>query len=653
MAVNFKDEKPPKARPKQIRQTVYQNFTGADFAHDPYLCKPDKSPEILNMIGEEGVIVGRKGWEPVHQASGPVNCLAYGYANGAEVLLAHIGSTLYRFDSGSLVQIATGLPNTKSQIFFSLWQQKFLIPPETPTPAKMLGFLLTGSTYYYIDLSTNTVAPVTSIASVPIVKIGVKPNGAGATLDAVNLLQPKRSEKFLGDGTSKVYQLGAKELDATPLQIIEITSTGQNTYTEGASGALGFTVNRATGTVTFNTAPPVPPITGEENIYITYAKTRAGYADRINKCRSFAHFGIGGAMRIFLTRNAEYRSYDWWSDVQDPTYFPDLNYGIAGNDNTQIMGYLKFYDLLAIVKEDNNQDTTIYFRRGSLEEGKTVFFTQPGIQGAGALSPHSFASLGEEPVFLSRSGVYSIISNAVNQQAVPQNRSYWVDARLLKEPNLQNAVAVSHDGKYFLSVNGHTYIIAAPKSDKRSFNTEEAYACYYWEGFNPTCYLSHKDTLWFGTADGKICRFKNRGNDTDYFDGPDVEGQRLAIPYVFSTKQDDDGAGIRYKTMLKKYSYISLKPFSKSTMNLYFVTMSGARNPDNPVTRYTDIFDFNELDFQRLSFIDVPFIQNTPISTKVKKYLTLQFVCTCEAVGETFGVVAIGKSFYVTSKSAK
>lgn len=654
MPVQFSNEKPPKARPKKMMQKVYQGFTGCDFAHDAYLCRDDKSPELLNMIGEEGVLVGRKGWEPIHQGTGAVHCLAYGYMNGTSMLFAHIGTKLYRFDNG-FTEIYSGLPNSRSQMFFSLRVETPLIPPEIPLVPKTLGFILTGAGYYYLDIvgSTVTVAPVTSIATIPVVKIGVKPNGAGATLDAVNLLQPKRSEKFLGDGTTKTYQLGAKGLDATTLSIVGITATGQVTYTEGGTGATSFTVDRTIGTVTFNTAPPVPPVTGEENIYITYAKTRPGYADRINKCRAFAQFGLGGALRVFVTRNPEYRSYDWWSDVQDPAYFPDLNYGIAGSDNTAIMGYLKFYDKLAIVKEDNNQDTTIYFRSGFFENEKTVFVTQPGIQGSGAVSPYAFASLGDEPVFFSKTGVYSILSNAINQQAVPQNRSYWVDERLQKEPNLQNALAVAHDGKYFLSLNGHTYIISAPKNDKKSFQTEEAYSCYYWEGFNPVCYLSHDDVLYFGTSDGKICRFKNSGNATDYFDGPDVDGQRIAIPLLFTTKQDDDEAGVRLKTMVKKGSFITLKPYFRSTVNVYYRTNMGEVNPNKPTTKNPDLFDFGNIDFQRFSFLDVPYVQPTPLRDKVKKYKTLQFVCACNEIGETFGLVAIGKQFVVTSKYAR
>ena len=83
------------------------------------------------------------------------------------------------------------------------------------------------------------------------------------------------------------------------------------------------------------------------------------------------------------------------------------------------------------------------------------------------------------------------------------------------------------------------------------------------------------------------------------------------------------------------------------------MTNTGSINPQKPTTRYTDMFDFETVDFDRFSFIDVPFVQPTPLRDKVKKYKTLQFVCACESVGETFGVVAIGKTFFVTSKYAR
>ncbi len=652
--IKFTEDTPPKSAPPKTKQTVYDNFTGADFSNDAYLCRTDKSPDILNMIGEDGILTGRTGWEPVYTAEGVVNGLCKGFAERDVVYLAHIGTKLYSFkpDGTELSELYSGLPNEKSVLFFATRTKRPLVATEDLEEPKNLGFVLTGAGFFYVDFYETPVqvGRVSDIATVPVVKIGVKPNGAGETLDAVNLLQKKRSEKFLGDGSSKTFQLGAKDLDSDLLEIVEITASGQKTYTENSSGATGFSVNRALGSVTFVTAPPTPPVTGEENIYITYAKTREGNAEKIEKCRAYTQFGLGGDVRVFVTRNPDFRAYDWWCETQDPSYFADLNYSIIGNDDTAVMGYLPYKQYLGLVKEDA-ENTTVYFRTAEFQNDKVQFFTTPAIQGVGAISPFAFSNLGDEPVYLSRNGVYSIISNAVTLQNTPQNRSYWVDERLTKEPNLENAISVAHENKYYLSINAHTYIISVPRKDRKDYQTEEAYAAYYWEGFAPTCYLSDGKTLWFGDAEGRLCRFKNRGDQSDYFDGADESP--VPIRYLFTTKQDDDAAGVYLKSLQKKGCYIVLKPHRKSTVNIYYNTNVGTVNEGRQTVKHADWFDFQNVDFERISFVSSTFAQPIPLRDKVKKYKTLQYVLFLEEVGETFSLVSIGKLYHITNKIAR
>ena len=84
----------------------------------------------------------------------------------------------------------------------------------------------------------------------------------------------------------------------------------------------GFTVNRTAGTVTFTTAPGVSPVAGQDNVKITASHTVEGYADRINKCRIGIQFGVNGATdRLFLSGSPQLINYDWYSGLNDPTYW--------------------------------------------------------------------------------------------------------------------------------------------------------------------------------------------------------------------------------------------------------------------------------------------------------------------------------------------
>ena len=150
----------------------------------------------------------------------------------------------------------------------------------------------------------TSVVPITDIATIPVILIAKSPTGGGTKLQDINLIQPKRTEKFIGDGTSRVYQLSAKDLDVTELKIVTVANDGAETV---LSENTDFTVNRTTGSVTFTTAPAKPKPT-RDNVYITYAKTVEGYFGRISQCKTMGFYGIGGNNRVFLTRNSNYKS---------------------------------------------------------------------------------------------------------------------------------------------------------------------------------------------------------------------------------------------------------------------------------------------------------------------------------------------------------
>ena len=55
---------------------------------------------------------------------------------------------------------------------------------------------------------------------------------------------------------------------------------------------------------------------------------------------------------------------------------------------------------LIIIKEDNQQDSTIFQRWGTLQsDGSVLFQIEQGIAGTGAISKYCFANLIDEPLF--------------------------------------------------------------------------------------------------------------------------------------------------------------------------------------------------------------------------------------------------------------
>lgn len=604
------------AEPKP-NTTVYSQFRGVHLT-DPYLCDVNHSPYALNLISNnEGLPEIRPGWRVLHSLGAPINCLAHGVVNGVAVSLVHAGTKLYTWTSAAYTEIYSGLTNAKSKIFFA-----------THSNATK-AWILTGVEYVVYD--GTTVQSVEVVSTVPTILIAKTPTGGGVVYQPVNLLQAKRIEKFQGNGTAKVYQLAANALDSTTAVIKEVTASGEVTRSD-------FTVNATTGQVTFTTAPPAPPVSGTDNIFITYSKTVTGYADRVKKCSIYSEYGENGTGRIFVTGNPAFRNYDWWSEFNDPTYFPDLNYGVTGSASTAIVGYSKIGKYQLIVKEDNQQDTTIFLRYpATLSSGLTYFKLEPGIAGLGAIASGSFVNLVDEPLFLSRTGLFAISSNNITAERTLQNRSYYVDEQLTKEANLQNAIATEWNGYYLLAVNGKIY--AFNSRSKQAHDISFIYDCFLWNNIAATCFMVNNGELYFGDATGRICKMNsdlpeaNRYNDNG-----------AAINVIWSTKLDNDGIPHMLKTMQKKGSGITTKPFNRSTYEVSVVTEK--TETETAIKQFNrDIFDLNDVDLDRFSLESSPSAKFTPFKKKVKKYESLQIIVRGQALNEGFGIYNICKQW--------
>ena len=112
------------------------------------------------------------------------------------------------------------------------------------------------------------------LGTIPITANSRTPEGETITddddliLQDVNLLQAKRYNQFIGDGTSTEYYLDTTGLDSASVYLMTATVNG-STLIEN----IDFTVNRTTGVVTFNTAPAAPSDDGDSNVIITLSKT--------------------------------------------------------------------------------------------------------------------------------------------------------------------------------------------------------------------------------------------------------------------------------------------------------------------------------------------------------------------------------------------
>ena len=546
--------------PETERETVVSRFGGADFRTHPTKVSLSRSPDLQNLICDQNdFLVKRTGWKTQQNYNAPLFGL-FPLPDGSG-LAVHAGTKLYaRPATGTQAELCTDMNEAFSQSFV------------------MNGvlYLLDGQTYRAVRKNSAGTAweavKVQDVAYVPTTTISAQPTGGGTSYEAVNLLTPKRINTFIGNGSATQFQVDAKNLDDT-----EVTAA-----VNGASVTVS-SVNRTTGLITLASAPA--NANGLANVSITFSKTVTGYADKINQCRFAGLYGGKNDTRAFVAGNPDEPDCDWQSGLYDPTYFPDTGYTRMGTDASAIVGYLKQYESQLVIKSGGAQEATSYLRSYLMaDDGTALYPLKQGAQGAGATAPRSFATLGDLPLFLSARGVQGAFGTAVAEQRTIRSVS---DAIV---PKLENACAAVFEGKYYLAVNGHMYIADSTLTEE---NGDPAW--FYWTEVPAQCLAVLDGRLWFGTADGRLCRFARADEDGAYCDDD------AAIDAYWRTPTLPLADWGRVKTVRDVIP--TLMPYSRSGATVQYENENGALLA---LSRNMDLFSFKTLDFSRFSFRCIP-----------------------------------------------
>ena len=336
-------------------------FLGADFTNSPSAVDIRKSPNCVNIIRDvPGKIRKRMGYQTLETYEGQIN--GFHTIKGKDNGLIHAGNKMYY--NGTVLYEDAKDARSKS------WQFGDKV------------YIVDGKALLVWD--GETVKKASETAKIPVLTIAKSPSGGGVDYESLNLLQPGFTEMFLGTESDTAYQLTFGELDDTAVKVEILDSEGM--WVEKAENT-DFTVDRENGIINFTTAPGKSPVTGEDNVKITAYRTVDGYADRINHCDIGVQYGISGNLdRLFLSGNSDYINQDWFSEINDPTYFADINYSALGSAKSAIMGYSVMNGYLATHKDEMEIDQNLIMREGVLIDDKPAFRTINTLQGAGAIS---------------------------------------------------------------------------------------------------------------------------------------------------------------------------------------------------------------------------------------------------------------------------
>ena len=595
------------------------DFLGVDFSNSPANIDDNKSPNAVNLIRDvPGKVRKRMGYEVIKDY-GQGNINGYHTRRGDDKAIVHVGTNMYMGDN----IVYEGANDAISRS----WQfndNLYIIDGK-----KMLQ---------YDGKSLHTCE---SVAYIPTITIAKAPGGGGTQYEALNLIQPAFIELFLSDGTSTSYQLTFGELDNTPVKVWFLDSNAN--WVEKKEGT-DFTVNRPAGTINFTTAPEKSPLTGEDNVKIQAYRTVEGYADRINRCKFGTRFGVNGAFdRLFISGNPDYPNSDWYSQQWDCTYFPDTGYSLLGSSKSAIVGYSIISNYLATHKDEMEQDLSIILREGDMVDNEPSFKIINTLQGAGAIATNSFAYLCTEPLFLTRSGLYAVTAQDITGEKYAQSRSFYLNGKLTNEKyeDLVGSFACIYNDMYLLSVaHDRLYILDGLqpiRTDKSEPYATRQYVAFYCNNLPIHSMWEQDNRLFFGTNDGKICRFYN---DKESLNSYNDNGEKIVCQWE---TPDIDGT-LFYKNKTLRYIAIRVGAAIATSVKIYGMDR-GLWNfikYDNTFGRY---FSFQNLVFSKVAFSGNKTQKVSRTKVRIKKVDKYRIRLVNDELNEPFALYNIAMEY--------
>lgn len=515
--------------------------------------------------------------------------------------------------------------------------------------------ILDGKNVFKYAVGSKTVSSVNDgIGYIPLVTIGKSPQGGGTPYEDLNLLQPGFYETFYvssEDANKTMFFLSFRDLDNKAIKVWTLSSIG--TWVEKTEG-VDFHAYRGGGYISFIQAPGTSPLTGEDNVKVLAYRTVPGYKERITNCTIGTLFGVNGASdRLFLSGNPDYPNYDWYSEQYDLTYFPDTGYSTLGLSSSAIVGYAIVNNYLATFKDEYEPSQSVYIREGDTITDETTKILRPAfklinsLQGNGVIAPDSFGYLQTEPLFLTRSGIFSITPQDITGEKYAQSRSFYLDGALTKEPGLEKAYATVFNDMYILALNNKFYILdglQATRTDKSEPYATRQYVGFVCADIPANCLWEDKQALYFGSYDGHVCVF---ATDTDDLESYNDDG----LPIYCCWETPDLDGQLFYKNKSFRYIAIRMMAALKTSAKLWAMARGAWSfiKEDNTTGIF---FDFENVDFEAFSFSTDRSDKVAHSKIRVKKVDKARFKIENDKLNEPFGLLNLALE-YVESGNYK
>lgn len=510
--------------------------------------KLGEAAEMRNFrITAENHLQIRPGYGPICTLAegSPIKGMWSGYVKGVFHVVAACGGHLWDIDVSGKTATDKGEIDDSATFFFGFSEKLYI---------------LTGAEYYAWD---GEGAATVVEGYIPIVTTAAPPQGGGTLLESINLLTGKKRAEYSPDGESTVFQLPENNLD----QIISVEGTD-----------ISYTSDLVKGTVTFQSAPPK----GINTITFTWKK---GDGDRkdVTGMRYAELYNGESDSRVFLYGNGTNKTiYSGLDEFGKATaeYFPQLNTISVDAENTPITAMIRHYDRLLIFKPDSAYSCS--YSTITLDGGLTTaaFYVSSLNRSIGNEAPGQarLVSNNARTVFGRSVYTWSLASNSVRDERNAKIISDKV-ASLLAQFDISKSICFDDEWnqEYYIFYNGNAVV--------HNYQND---AWYYYTNMPVEAVVSVRDSLYFGTPDGRIMEFSRKYRNDDL---KDIDA------YWESGSMDFD------MDWRRKYSsniWVSIKPESQAMV--YATAESNIKSdyPDKLIT--AGLATFLNMDFNHWSF---------------------------------------------------
>lgn len=546
---------------KPRSQMQLNDFKGVDFSSSPLRVQANRASNMSNFINEYGVNKKRNGWNElfkieINRVPQRINGIFWYVNRDHKEMLVHAGKRFYRIkhtEEKAYVPEDITLSSTyaPAKCNPSLLQDKRSQMFSNKGKAYIIGcgdYLVYGSwdggeTYELRRVANNidTYIPTTTIS----IDDDTVLDDTRGSLDDVNCLTPKRINQLLGSSeANRTWTLDSGSIDeGTDVSIIVETKSGEELVTLEISNSQSDKtklydgskqvgkIDYENGKITFSIATP-PQIENRDNIFVTFEHSVEGYTDRIANCNFGILFGVSGNTdRLFLSGNPDFPNVDFHSEMDDYTYFGDLNTASMGSDSVAVNGFARLSDsTLVIYKEENGQEASIFYRTGAYQEYydnagnldsvRAIFPTSAGSIGEGVVSRYACANFGGDNIILSKNGVFGIVlaNNVATTERYTRERSRSINEKLKEHKDLSEAVGIVYKSRYFLAVDDVCYIADSrfTYTSEESLDNSYNYEWWFWENVPARVWANIDNNLYFGSKDGQVCVFDDEYVDRTY-----------------------------------------------------------------------------------------------------------------------------------------